>query len=261
MLKKAFLIGVAVSVFLISSIVAFAHQPRLVWETNTSKENPIVIETPEISQAFYGELKGEHDFYVINADEPFSLYLNVLIPEIDEVSADISVKVTKGNEVVYYLDGIDAEWTSFYEEFAGDNYLKGPEARLDAAKGTYDVEVISLDNEGKYVLAVGEEERFGLPSICKTLVSLPKLKSGFFEKSAWTAYFNMIGVYLLGFVFVFVLVFVLVFGGLLYFVKVVFRRIRSSAVRSRKIVVSAKIPTRKVVSKKAVVSKKVSKKK
>jgi len=55
-MKKALIIAICV-LFLSAGAVAFAHQPRLVESDFT------LIESPEVSQAFYAELKGKPDYY------------------------------------------------------------------------------------------------------------------------------------------------------------------------------------------------------
>lgn len=198
MLKKMMFLCASVFVFLLSGTVAFAHQPQLVWDVKLAAGVPLPIENPEVSKAYYGNLRGEPDYYVIDAKEPFALYVNALVPDIDGVYADISLTIEKDGEFFYYVDGIDAEWVPFYEKFGGDDYYKGAEYKVDAESGKYVIKVSSLENEGKYVLAVGEKEEFGVSEILQTLADLPTLKSDFFGKSAWTAYFNMIGVYVGG---------------------------------------------------------------
>ena len=43
---------------------------------------------------------------------------------------------------------------------------------------------------------MGEKEEFPFKEIVQTLFVLPKLKAEFFERSPWTAYFNLVGVFL-----------------------------------------------------------------
>ncbi|MEA1963902.1 MAG: hypothetical protein U9O41_02095 [Candidatus Aerophobetes bacterium] len=101
--------------------------------------------------------------------------------------------------------------TYYYEEFGGDSYYKGPELRsnpdeeglprgVDVSEGEYTIRVFSPNNEGKYVLIVGEKEEFPLEEIIHTLIVLPQLKADFFEKSPLTAYFNLIGLFMAVFV-------------------------------------------------------------
>jgi hypothetical protein len=51
--------------------------------------------------------------------------------------------------------------------------------------GVYRIQVSNVENRGKYVLAVGELEKFPPKVILRTLITLPKLKRDFFGKSPW----------------------------------------------------------------------------
>jgi hypothetical protein len=53
-----------------------AHQPRITQSRLTEVQNP------EISKAYYGQLTGEPDIYVIKSAEALNLYVNVLVPDI-----------------------------------------------------------------------------------------------------------------------------------------------------------------------------------
>jgi len=206
---------------------AWAHQPRLI-----TGDEVVTIENPEVSQAFYGELTGEPAYYQIVSTEPFNLYAGILVPDVPGIDKDVSVEITyepldhshtdengdhehEGAGIV--LDGTDFEWEHYWEEFAGDWYYTGPEYRsnpdeIDALPqgvtsepGIYTFKVYSPDNEGKYVLVVGPKEEFTFNEIVKTYRDLPALKK-YFEKSPWTAYFNIVGIFL--FVMIGVIVFV-----------------------------------------------------
>ena len=67
---KGILILLALALIMVVSI-ADAHQPRIVFDNQTSPENPVKIEDPEISKAYYGILDGTPDFYDIEAHQPF----------------------------------------------------------------------------------------------------------------------------------------------------------------------------------------------
>ena len=187
-------------------ILVLAHQPRL------AESNFIEVENPEISQAFYGELKGEPIYYKIESSEPFSLYVGILVPDVPNIDKDVSAEIylekDGQKELVALLDGLNHDWPTFYEEFAGDSYFWGPEFKAEGAEGfmpkgkeveagVYSVKVFSSDNQGKYVFVVGEKEEFPAGEIINTIKVLPKLKSDFFGKSAWSAFFNRIGFYLI----------------------------------------------------------------
>lgn len=183
-------------------VIVFAHQPRLVDGNFTNVENP------EISQAFYGELKGEPAYYKIESAETFNLYIGILVPDISNIDKDVSAEIyfekDEGEELLAVLDGLNHEWFGYYEEFGGDNYFWGPEFKSENAfvkgvkveAGTYLVKVFSPDNQGKYVFVIGEKEEFPFNEILNTIKVLPELKSGFFEKSLWSAFFNRIGLFL-----------------------------------------------------------------
>jgi hypothetical protein len=170
---------------------AFAHQPRLV-----AKET-VVVENPEVSQAFYAKLSGEEHHYEIFAEKPFELHVSILVPDVPGIEKDVFVEVEKDGEELFSLDPDSSEWPRYFEEFAGDHYFSGPEKTVQAETGNYDIHVSSPDNIGKYVLVVGKKEEFPLPEIINTIISLPSLKQDFFEKPFWTAYFNLVGVFML----------------------------------------------------------------
>lgn len=206
---------------------AWAHQPRLI-----TGDEVVTIENPEVSQAFYGELTGKPAYYQIISNEPFNLYTGILVPDVPGVDQDVSVEVTykplnhshdidsgehEHKEIVVVLDGTDFDWEHYWEEFAGDWYYSGPEYRANPAEaealpqgvlsepGIYTFKVYSPDNQGKYVLVVGPKEEFTFSEIVKTYRDLPALKK-YFEKSPWTAYFNIVGIFLFAFIALIILV-------------------------------------------------------
>lgn len=184
---------------LLFTLPAYAHQPRIV-------EPGMVTEilNPEVSQAFYGELKGQPDVYRIVSDKPFKLYVGLLVPDVPEAKKDLSAEITRDGSVIRLLDGTQHEWIRFYEEFGGDWYWWGPEtgpigktAEL-SPNGTYEIKVFSPANLGKYSLAVGEIESFPAKEIWNTLVRLPTIKAQIFNKSPLSAFTNRIGLFIFG---------------------------------------------------------------
>ena len=184
-------------VLILSISLIFAHQPRIVYEDDLSV--PLEIQNPEISQAFYGELKGSAEYYSISSDEDFHLYLGLLSPAIENARTDFKAEISFDNETIVLEK--NEEWEVFYEEFAGDDYYDGPEIDLNASSGEYIIKIYNSDNQGKYVLAVGRIESFPLGETIKTYYNLPRLKI-YFEKSPLTAYFNYLGLGLLVFLIV-----------------------------------------------------------
>ncbi len=168
-----------------------AHQPRLV-----GTETEIIVRLPEISKAYYGNLTGSPVTYHIEAAEPFRLYVNILVPDIEGIEKDVSVKILKQGSVISTLDGSNHAWDLFFEPFAGDDYYRGPEYVEMQGPGAYEIQVYSPDNQGKYVLAIGDREAFPFGELVKTYLVLPRLKSEFFGKSVFSAYWNIMGIFL-----------------------------------------------------------------
>ena len=141
--------------------VCSAHQPRLVRDQASSEVKPIVISNPEISQAFYGILSGHADYYQITMNTGFLLYVNIVVPDLSGQRTDFIVDIMKNDSAVYTrLDGRRFHRSGFYEEFAGDQYLAGPEFQRQVQKGSYTIMVSNKGNQGKYSLAIGKIESF-----------------------------------------------------------------------------------------------------
>lgn len=184
-IKKTLLLFLALFVFL--PAIALAHQPRIIESRLTT------VPDPEISKAYYGVLVGEPDVYVIHASESFDLYVGILVPNIEGQKKDISAVIIKNGDAerpIAVLEGINFEWKKFFEEFGRDTYWKGPEyeARVDA--GTYEIRVWSSNNDSAYSLAVGKIESFGPSEIIHAYITIPQIKSFFFHKPAYTAFFT-----------------------------------------------------------------------
>lgn len=175
--------------------LALAHQPRI-----ASGVEVQVIENPEISKAYYGDLTGNSQFFQINAEKEFKFYINLLVPDLPSIHQDVSAEIYAGDTSqmpIYVLDGKNFTWQRFFEEYGGDYYLKGPEYTAPFQPGTYTIKVFSPDNKGKYVLAIGEKESFTFKEILNTIVLLPQIKSSFFGKPPIMALYNVFGKWLL----------------------------------------------------------------
>lgn len=175
--------------------VASAHQPRITWDNEDSKEHPIIVSQPEISQAFYWELRWNEAVYKIISDTWFLLYTNILVSDTTWTRTDFMVHILEwNNDILTKLDGTKMLWSWFYEKFAGDSYLKWPEREREVVSWMYTIVVSNTDNEGKYVLAIGKKESFDFKEIIHTYKTLPALKTYFFGKPAWEMFNNYIGI-------------------------------------------------------------------
>ena len=153
------------------SLPLHAHQPKLINYSPTI-DNPHVVIFPEISKAYYSKLTGQPHYYIINSEDDFLFYTSILSPKINEEPSRFSLEVLdRDQNIVYKVDGLDFEWTAWYEPYARDWYWKGPEIGVESGKefqtsftidaGTYYIKVFNESNTGHYSLAVGEAEFFG----------------------------------------------------------------------------------------------------
>lgn len=207
-MKKIILFSI-VFLFLFPASAAFAHQPRIIYY-NSGEVN---ISEPEISQAFYDELKGSPRHYFINSDKDFELYINLLTPEFSNpgarYSANIFLMENGAEKLVFFIEGSGAKWEEFYEEFGRDYYLKGPELTEQVKAGNYKIEVFSGDNSGKYVLAVGKKEAFGIKSLLNVYWQLPLLKITFFKTSVMQFFLTPFGIGLIAVIGAILIIFAL----------------------------------------------------
>jgi hypothetical protein len=210
------------SLLLANSLIstASAHQPRIVYKQQILQTNPVIVRNPEISQAYYAELKGQPEYYTIISDKEFNLYVQILSPKIIDSKKDFSAEVIKDANVLAVLNGSTYKWTEFYEPFVGDSYWMGPEFKKHQPQGEYQVKVYNSDNRGKYVLVVGQAEAFPLNETLKMFVTLPQLKH-YFGKPSYTAFLNLVGLFWL----IQLIILVLTICGLVWIVRKVRRKV------------------------------------
>lgn len=167
-----------------------AHEPRLVNDNQL-----VIIKNSDVSQAFYGELKGQAADFLIDLKTEQDLYLQILVPALPGIQKDKTITVEYAKELgqaatnFMKIEPGSAVWQSFYEEYAGDNYFEGQSEKKLAEPGYYTIKVTSPDNAGKYVLVVGEKEEFPAPEMLKALITIPQLKKNFFQEPI-TQWFN-----------------------------------------------------------------------
>ena len=190
-------------ILFLSIPLVMAHQPRF-----PVSDKDTFIQNPEISQAFYAELKGTPEFYIVNETKPFALYVQLLVINISDINKQFVVTITQDDKIIAILDNSEANWTLFHEEFANDDYWNGPEYRGNATGG-YTITVTNSDLKGKYVLVIGDKESFPLSEIVRTIGVLPELKI-FMNKTPLLAYWNLSGF--------FILITLLIIAAIIYFI-------------------------------------------
>ncbi len=189
---------IIILVLFLSICVVSAHQPRLEAGINSTMNNPIIVQNPEISQAFYGNLNGQPDYYKITSDKPFKLYVNILVPQSPGISGDfVSAQITDSSgKTIALLNGTNTNWTPMFEEFGGDYYLQGPEFTQNVPAGTYYIKVFNANNTGKYSIAIGNIESFPADESIKALIVIPLLKEQIFGKPVTTLFLEFFGIIL-----------------------------------------------------------------
>ena len=179
-------------IFLFAITSSFAHQPILNSNGEMSPDKPYVIENPEISKAIYSTLEGIEHYYMISSDKPFNFYAGLTVPKIDDCDDFLrfSYAVLDNDfHIIQEFDGQKFQWWEWYEPYGKKWYWVGPEYGegfkssnvFDA--GTYYIKVYNKDNIGKYVLAVGDIEKFTPFVIARAIVTVPIINKKFWDKS------------------------------------------------------------------------------
>ena len=160
--------------------------PEIVSNDRDFIEEPVQVKNPEVSKAYYGKLSGNPHRYNIVSDEPFNLYVSLLVPFVgQEESSEVEFHILKDGEKIVMMHDYD-NWEKWYEQFGGDWYLQGPVYETEAQPGTYIIEVHSETNSEDYSLAIGRIERFGILDTIKVIFLVPIIKALY-----WGNYVNL----------------------------------------------------------------------
>jgi len=154
------------SILMLLAVPVSAFVPEVI--VQKSLLDITAIKDPVLAQTFYGDLVDFPHTYQIIATEPFHLFLQIKVPDIESSTNNISgiiIKEPAGKgrvEEIARLKGKDASWESTYEWLSMDAYRNGPSFEKDLGPGTYRIEVSTPDNREKYVLVVGTREEMAL---------------------------------------------------------------------------------------------------
>jgi len=164
----------------------------------------IQIANPENSQLFYDQLNSKPRDYFVSSDKDFNLYLNLMVPEVENLDGVYSAKIYSenplGEQQVAFLDGSLATWQEYYQNLDRDYYLRGPELNQYFSAGKYRIQVSSADmlaqadNQGKYVLVIGKNDVYDLATILNLYWQLPLLKIVFTKTSIFEFFLTPFGI-------------------------------------------------------------------
>lgn len=184
-MKAARIAMIIIPLLLLHTAAAEAQRPVMV-KNRSSENNPVIVDEPEISWAYYGILEGEPHHYRIVSSEPFDLYVNILVPDFQPggepvLFHDMSFRVYTGDEMLYEGDGQKTDRHRYYEKYGRDHYYWGPEFDQTVEAGTYSVIVYNSLNSGKYSLAIGKIEKFNFLTITGAMAKAMYLDMWFFK--------------------------------------------------------------------------------
>ena len=168
-----------------------AHAPVLSIEAKTA-DAPFLIDNAEHSKAIYAILDGDADYYKIEETQPFDFYVGLTAAKVGDcpLPQTFDFEVLDANmKRIDGRDGSNFEWWPWFEEFGKQWYWVGPEIGENFASttvypaGTYYVRVFNKANSGKYVLAIGDQERFGLGTIINMFGTIRETERIFWDEA------------------------------------------------------------------------------
>lgn len=186
--------NVIVSLFLLVASPMLAHSPVINDGTEPMTiEAPYIIEEPEHSKAIFSVLDGEPHYYQIVSPISFKFYAGLTAPKLEtcDLSQTFDLQILDANRnEIDGRRGDSVDWWPWYEEYGKTWYWVGPEIGQDFKSdreykaGTYYVKVSNSGNVGKYVLAVGDEERFGFGTIASMILNgtMGKIRDGWWNE-------------------------------------------------------------------------------
>jgi hypothetical protein len=174
--------------FLSAATYAQAYYPLGVEQT--SLKDVVEITHPEHEQIYFGDLSGFPHTYEIRSLKPFDLYLEIRIPDIEDLPDNVSGIIVRekefgGVEEIARLRASDAAWNRLYEEDTNDWYRVGGVFEEQVSAGVYRIEFSTPDNIEKYVFTIGRGEPREPLGYFEKVQRLFALKV-FFEKSVFS---------------------------------------------------------------------------
>ena len=134
-------------------------------ETVPTQYEVITIQNPEIEQLILGELTDAPEMFEIISEVAFTLTTEIraipntsgaTLPQLSGII--IRQKEIRGVEEVARLNSSDAPWTVLTDPESGLVYQAGPYFSEPVPAGTYRIEVSNPNNQGKYLLLIGNQK-------------------------------------------------------------------------------------------------------
>jgi hypothetical protein len=183
---KRFTLGVAAALALwfafgfFSAQRACAHEPRFVCSPRSASD-AIAIPDPSRSWAFYGHLvPGQNDVFTFRAPQALVVPWNLLVDVRDRAIPTRPQAVLRTSEGRAIAQLRVSGRRTFYEPFSRETYIMSPTPRLRLGPGNYCVVVTmrgSTKREQRYVMAIGEAERFGIGEFPYVLGAIHRIRA------------------------------------------------------------------------------------
>ncbi len=153
---------------LISSFVVLlpvAQAFEALEETVPTQYEVITIQNPEIEQLLLGELTDAPEMFEIVSEVPFTLTAEIraipntsgaTLPQLSGII--VRQKEIRGVEEVARLNASEVPWTVLTDPESGLVYQVGPYFSEQVEAGTYRLEVSNPNNQGKYLLLIGNQK-------------------------------------------------------------------------------------------------------
>jgi hypothetical protein len=176
----------AIVLSLVTATAALAHKPIFVEPlSNTTRATAIRITNPEVSWAVYAQLSqaNEVNYYVFDGERGLSVKIEMSVPRIESqrnFGFDVALigkgladaprvpfALEAGEGAIVALDSGQDNARVFDEPFTQTSYWQRQTLRAELpADGTYWIAVYDpRGRTGKYILAIGEREDFGVDDV------------------------------------------------------------------------------------------------
>lgn len=157
MITRSTITLTALMLFSVHSAEAF----DAVLQTVPTQYEVITIENPEIEQLILGELQDAPEMFEVVSENPFTLTFEIrAVPDTDATTPQLSGIVIKQKEIrgveeIARLNATDSNWELVTDSASGLRYQTGGYYSESVEAGTYRIEISSPNNQGKYMLLVG----------------------------------------------------------------------------------------------------------